>query len=93
MTKAKKNLNYAEAKTLLIFALFFSISRVCTNLFVVLLERRKILACLGVLALSESCIMSASAIIGSTADLHISSIPSPTYQCTKAHLEYMRLRL
>jgi hypothetical protein len=34
----------------LVFALFFSVSRVCTNLFVVLLEHRKVLACLRELA-------------------------------------------
>ena len=76
-----------------ILAFLCRISGIRANLFIIFLERCEILTSLREFALNIRKLVSDVPIVKVKAAKRTSSIPSPTYQCTKARFEYMRSNL
>lgn len=86
----KKSELYPEIISL-ILAFLRRISGIRANLFIIFLKRCEILTSFRELALNIRKLV--SDVPTMKAAKRTSSIPSPTYQCTKARFEYMRSNL
>ena len=86
----KKSEPYPEIISL-ILAFLCRISGVRANLFIIFLKRCEILTSLGKFTLNIRKLVSDVPTMNAVE--RTSSIPSPTYQCTKARFEYMRSNL
>jgi hypothetical protein len=76
----------------LVFTILLGVGRVSTDLLIVFLKCGKIFASLRKFTLKKKLFKTNSHFV-QLSSKHTSSIPSPTYQCTKARLEYIRSNL